>query len=71
MESAADQHLKREFRARDALVFSFAAISPIAAIYSVFGLVLVLAGPVGWWGYVAVLAISVGVACTLGLVASR
>ncbi|MFF4253947.1 APC family permease [Streptomyces sp. NPDC001663] len=71
MESAAGQHLKREFRARDALVFSFAAISPIAAIYSVFGLVLVLAGPVGWWGYVAVLAISVVVACTLGLVASR
>ncbi|MGW2288743.1 APC family permease [Streptomyces phaeochromogenes] len=71
MEAAATQRLKRDFRARDALVFSFATISPIAALYSVFGLVLVAAGPLGWWGYVAVLALQVLVACTLGLMVSR
>ncbi|MFF4253913.1 APC family permease [Streptomyces sp. NPDC001663] len=71
MESTTRQHLKRDFRARDAFAFSFAAISPIAAIYSVFGLVIVLAGPVGWWIYLAVFAISLVVASTLGLVASR
>ncbi|MFJ9565089.1 APC family permease [Streptomyces fuscichromogenes] len=71
MESAVTQRLKRDFRARDALIFSFATISPIAALYSVFGLVLVAAGPVGWWGYIGVLALQVLVACTLGLMVSR
>lgn len=71
MADVAHQQPKREFRARDAFIIAFVFISPIIALYAVFGLVITAAGPVGWWGFVAVLAMQVVLASTLGVMVSR
>lgn len=71
METSTETHLKREFRARDAFAFGIAFLSPIAALYSVFGLILSSAGPRGWWAFVIVLALQLILAAALGIAVSR
>lgn len=42
--------LRREFSLWSAFAFAFAFISPIVALYGIFGLALAAAGPSFWWG---------------------
>ena len=46
--------LKREFTLWSAFAFAFAFISPIVAIYGIFGLAYSTAGPGFWWNFVLV-----------------
>ncbi|MFF4253857.1 APC family permease [Streptomyces sp. NPDC001663] len=71
MEANLHGNLKREFRARDAFIIAFVFVSPIVALYGVFGLVLTTAGPVGWWAFLIVMVLQLAVAGTLGLMVSR
>ncbi|MGW2288779.1 APC family permease [Streptomyces phaeochromogenes] len=71
MESNLPGNPKREFRARDAFIIAFVFVSPIVALYGVFGLVLMTAGPVGWWAFLIVMVLQLGLAGTLGLMVSR
>lgn len=43
--------LRREFSLGSAFAFAFAFISPIVALYGIFGLALSAAGPSFWWGF--------------------
>ncbi len=43
--------LRREFSLWSAFAFAFAFISPIVALYGIFGLALAAAGPSFWWGF--------------------
>lgn len=63
--------LRREFTLWSAAAVAFAFISPIVALYSIFGLVLGAAGPSGWWAFPIVLAGQFLVALTFGELASR
>jgi amino acid transporter len=63
--------LKREFKLRDAFTIAFVFISPIVALYAVFGLVIKAAGPAGWWAFAVVLVLQVLVALTLAVLVSR
>lgn len=77
--STSDQHIahapstamKREFTTGSALSMAFVFISPIVAIYSVFGVGLQAVGPGFWWGWVIVFIGQGFVALTLGVLASR
>ncbi|MEV5898396.1 APC family permease [Streptomyces sp. NPDC052127] len=71
MKDETTEHLKRDFRARDAFIIAFVFISPIVALYAVFGLVLQAAGPAGWWTFVVVLCCQLILAATLGVLVSR
>ena len=62
---------KREFTAFSALSLAFVFISPIVAMYSVFGLGLVEVGPGVWWGWVVTLGGQLLVAVTFGVLSSR
>ena len=46
--------LKREFTLWSTFAFAFAFISPIVAIYGIFGLAYSTAGPGFWWNFVLV-----------------
>lgn len=46
--------LRREFSLGSAFAFAFAFISPIVALYGIFGLALSAAGPSFWWGFALV-----------------
>ncbi len=46
--------LRREFSLWSAFAFAFAFISPIVALYGIFGLALSAAGPSFWWGFLLV-----------------
>jgi len=46
--------LKREFTIWSAFAFAFAFISPIVALYGIFGLAYSTAGPVFWWNFLLV-----------------
>jgi amino acid transporter len=48
------QLLRREFSLWSAFAFAFAFISPIVALYGIFGLALSAAGPSFWWGFLLV-----------------
>lgn len=49
---APDGHeLKREFTLFSSFAFAFAFISPIVALYGIFGLAISTAGPSFWWGF--------------------
>ena len=63
--------MKREFTTGSALSMAFVFISPIVAIYSVFGVGLQAVGPGFWWGWVVVFIGQAFVALTLGILASR
>lgn len=46
-----DHRLKREFSLWSAFAFAFAFISPIVALYGIFGLSYSTAGPSFWWNF--------------------
>ncbi|MEY4901253.1 MAG: hypothetical protein RI895_1675 [Actinomycetota bacterium] len=48
------QTLKREFSLWTSFAFAFAFISPIVALYGIFGLAYSIAGPSFWWNFVLV-----------------
>ena len=71
-EAAADASaLKREFTLRSAFALAFAFISPIVALYSIFGFVFVAGGPAAWWGFAFVLAGQLLVALVFAELASK
>lgn len=51
---SAPVELKREFSLWSAFAFAFAFISPIVAMYGIYGLSLAAAGPGFWWTFVIV-----------------
>ncbi len=63
--------MKREFTLWSTFSLAFVFISPIVAIYGIFGLGLELIGPAFWWGWVVTLTGQLTVAITLGVLASR
>lgn len=66
-----EQELKREFSFWHAAALGFADISPIVALYGMFGLALAAAGPPFFWGLFLVLAGQLLVALVFGEIASR
>lgn len=69
--SVAPKQLRREFTAWSAGAVAFAFISPIVALYSIFGLLLTSAGPAGWWAFPIVLVGQLLVALVFAELASR
>lgn len=73
--SAPDTHeargLRREFSLWSAFAFAFAFISPIVALYGIFGLALAAAGPSFWWGFALVFAGQFLVALVFAVLVSR
>lgn len=63
--------LKRGFTFRSAFALAFADISPIVALYTVFSIVIVVAGLAFWWAFLIVLAGQLLVAAVFGDVSSR
>ena len=49
-----DHRLKREFSLWSAFAFAFAFVSPIVALYGIFGLSYATAGPAFWWNFIIV-----------------
>ena len=49
-----DHVLKREFSLWSSFAFAFAFISPIVALYGIFGLAIGVAGPTFWFGFLLV-----------------
>jgi amino acid transporter len=67
-----DPHvLRREFSLWSAFAFAFAFISPIVALYGIFGLALSAAGPSFWWGFLLVFAGQFLVALIFAALVSR
>lgn len=71
VDASSTQSMKREFTAGSVMSMAFVFISPIVAIYSVFGFGLEMVGPGFWWGWVIVFIGQIFVALTLGVLASR
>jgi amino acid transporter len=67
----ADQQLKREFNLWSAFAFAFAFISPIVALYGIFGLAYSTAGPAFWWNFLIVFAGQLLVAMVFAELVSR
>lgn len=65
------ESLKREFTLRSAFSLAFVFISPIVALYGVFALVLLSAGPAGFWAFGVVLVGQLFVAGAFALLSSR
>ncbi len=65
------QVLRREFSLWSAFAFAFAFISPIVALYGIFGLALSAAGPSFWWGFTLVFAGQFLVALVFAMLVSR
>lgn len=65
------QELRREFSFWHAAALGFADISPIVALYGMFGLALAAAGPAFFWGLFLVLGGQLLVALVFGEIASR
>lgn len=63
--------LKREFTLWSSFAFAFAFISPIVALYGIFGLAISAAGPAFWWGFPIVLAGQFVVALVFSMLVSR
>jgi amino acid transporter len=63
--------LKREFTLSSAFTLAVVFISPIVALYGVFGLVLMSAGPAGFWAFGVVLVGQLFVAGAFALLSSR
>jgi amino acid transporter len=63
--------LKRGFTFRSAFSLAFADVSPIVALYTVFSLVVALAGVGFWWAFPIVLGGQLLVAAVFGDVSSR
>jgi amino acid transporter len=67
----ADHRLKREFSLWSAFAFAFAFISPIVALYGIFGLSYSTAGPSFWWNFLIVFAGQLLVAMVFAELVSR
>lgn len=65
------QVLRREFSLWSAFAFAFAFISPIVALYGIFGLAISAAGPSFWWGFVLVFGGQFLVALVFATLVSR
>lgn len=61
----------RVFDWKSAFSLAFAFISPIVALYGIFFLVFLAAGPASWWAFVIVLVAQVLVAMVFGQLASK
>lgn len=66
-----DHRLKREFSLWSAFAFAFAFISPIVALYSIFGIAYSTAGPSFWWNFLIVFAGQLLVALVFAELVSR
>ncbi len=66
-----DHHLKREFTLWSAFAFAFAFISPIVALYGIFGLAYSTAGPSFWWNFLIVFGGQLLVAMVFAELVSR
>jgi amino acid transporter len=72
VEDVRDDHrLKREFSLWSAFAFAFAFISPIVALYAIFGLAYSTAGPSFWWNFLIVFAGQLLVAMVFAELVSR
>lgn len=67
----ANHRLKREFSLWSAFAFAFAFISPIVALYGIFGLAYSTAGPSFWWNFLIVFAGQLLVALVFAELVSR
>ena len=67
----ADHRLKREFTLWSAFAFAFAFISPIVALYAIFGLAYSTAGPSFWWNFLIVFGGQLLVALVFAELVSR
>ncbi len=65
------QSLKRDFSFGSAFAFAFAFISPIVALYGIYGLAISTAGPSFWWGFIIVFAGQLLVALVFAMLVSR
>ncbi|MCV7423508.1 amino acid permease [Mycobacterium yunnanensis] len=63
--------MRREFSMWSAAMLGFVFVSPIVAMYMVFGLGLAAAGPGFWWALLVVLIGQVLIGVTFGVLASR
>jgi len=66
-----DHTLKREFRLWSSFAFAFAFISPIVALYGIFGLAIMTAGPSFWWAFLLVFLGQLLVALVFGSLVCR
>lgn len=66
-----DHRLRREFSLWSAFAFAFAFISPIVALYGIFGLAITTAGPSFWWNFLIVFGGQILVALVLAELVSR
>lgn len=71
VDDAPDGGMKREFTLWSAFSLAFVFVSPIVAMYGIFGLGLQSIGPGFWWGWVVTLLGQLTVAVALGVLASR
>jgi amino acid transporter len=69
--AAQDHALRREFNLWSSFAFAFAFISPIVALYGIFGLAISTAGPSFWWGFGLVFAGQLLVAFVFAMLVSR
>ena len=65
------QSLKRDFSFGSAFAFAFAFISPIVALYGIYGLAISTAGPSFWWGFLIVFGGQLLVALVFAMLVSR
>lgn len=68
---ATAEPLKRQFKMHDAFTLAFVFISPMVALYAVFGLIIQAAGPAGWWVFPIGLCLQLLIALSLGIMVSR
>ena len=66
-----DHTLKRDFRLWSSFAFAFAFISPIVALYGIFGLAITTAGPSFWWAFPLVFGGQLLVAMVFATLVSR
>lgn len=65
------QALRREFTLWSSFAFAFAFISPIVALYGIFGLAISTAGPAFWWAFPLVFLGQMLVALVFAVLVSR
>ena len=66
-----DHVLRREFSLWSSFAFAFAFISPIVALYGIFGLAIGEAGPSFWWAFLVVFGGQLLVAFVFAMLVSR
>lgn len=69
--SGESHELRREFTLWSSFAFAFAFISPIVAMYGIFGLAISTAGPSFWWGFPIVFAGQLLVAGVFAMLVSK